>query len=212
MSPKDKYTDPELRDQVKEEIHNSNKGGAPGQWSARKAQMMASEYKKRGGGYTTDKKDKDESQKHLDNWDKGRKAWEQMSEKEKQETDEKKQEESRGEAVCCQHVQGQERPKNTSKDQDDFKKQDGEADAASHEEKSDHSGSARSGEQAEQKPKIRGRGANQKGSNKKLKQKNGSSDQPKGTPGDKTRVPKKGQKVQWHSLPGYVDGEVVEMV
>lgn len=36
MSPKDKYTDPELRDQVKEEIHNSNKGGAPGQWSARK--------------------------------------------------------------------------------------------------------------------------------------------------------------------------------
>lgn len=47
-----------------------------------------------------------------------KKAWEQMSEKEKQETDEKKQEESRGEAVCCQHVQGQERPKNTSKDQD----------------------------------------------------------------------------------------------
>ena len=34
----------------------------------RAAQMMASEYKKRGGGYTTDKKDKDESQKHLDNW------------------------------------------------------------------------------------------------------------------------------------------------
>lgn len=50
MPPKDKYTDPELRDEVKEEIHNSDKGGAPGQWSARKAQMMASEYKKRGGG------------------------------------------------------------------------------------------------------------------------------------------------------------------
>ena len=49
MPPKDKYTDPELRDEVKEEIHNSDKGGAPGQWSARKAQMMASEYKKRGG-------------------------------------------------------------------------------------------------------------------------------------------------------------------
>lgn len=49
MPPKDKYTDPKLRDQVKEEIHNSDKGGAPGQWSARKAQMMASEYKKRGG-------------------------------------------------------------------------------------------------------------------------------------------------------------------
>jgi hypothetical protein len=50
MPPKDKYTDPKLRDEVKEEIHNSDKGGAPGQWSARKAQMMASEYKKRGGG------------------------------------------------------------------------------------------------------------------------------------------------------------------
>lgn len=50
MPPKDKYTDPELRDEVKEEIHQGDKGGAPGQWSARKAQMMASEYKKRGGG------------------------------------------------------------------------------------------------------------------------------------------------------------------
>ena len=44
MPPKDKYTDPKLRDEVKEEIHNSDKGGAPGQWSARKAQMMAAEY------------------------------------------------------------------------------------------------------------------------------------------------------------------------
>lgn len=50
MPPKDKYTDPELRDEIKEEIHAGDKGGAPGQWSARKAQMMASEYKKRGGG------------------------------------------------------------------------------------------------------------------------------------------------------------------
>ncbi len=29
---------------------------------------MASEYKKRGGGYNTDKKDQDESQKHLSQW------------------------------------------------------------------------------------------------------------------------------------------------
>jgi len=43
MPPKEKYSDPKLRDEVKEEIHNSDKGGAPGQWSARKAQMMASE-------------------------------------------------------------------------------------------------------------------------------------------------------------------------
>ena len=32
------------------------------------AQFMASEYKKRGGGYNTDKKDQDESQKHLSQW------------------------------------------------------------------------------------------------------------------------------------------------
>lgn len=43
MPPKEKYSDPKLRDEVKEEIHNGDKGGAPGQWSARKAQMMASE-------------------------------------------------------------------------------------------------------------------------------------------------------------------------
>ncbi|KAF2187128.1 hypothetical protein K469DRAFT_738308 [Zopfia rhizophila CBS 207.26] len=65
MPSKDKYIDPELRDEVKEDIHQSDKGGAPGQWSATK--MMASEYKKRDG-YTTDKKDKYESQRHLDSW------------------------------------------------------------------------------------------------------------------------------------------------
>lgn len=32
----DKYTDPELREQVKEEVKQSDKGGKPGQWSARK--------------------------------------------------------------------------------------------------------------------------------------------------------------------------------
>ena len=73
---------------------------------------MASEYKKRGGDYTTDKKD--DSAKHLDKWTEEewqtkegsgsakdenglehrylpKKAWEQMSEKEKEETDAKKQ-------------------------------------------------------------------------------------------------------------------------
>jgi len=32
----DKYTDPELREEVKEEIQAGDKGGKPGQWSARK--------------------------------------------------------------------------------------------------------------------------------------------------------------------------------
>lgn len=36
MPAQDKYTDPELREEVKEEVKQSDKGGAPGQWSARK--------------------------------------------------------------------------------------------------------------------------------------------------------------------------------
>jgi hypothetical protein len=36
MPPKDKYADPKLRQKVKEEIQASDKGGEPGQWSARK--------------------------------------------------------------------------------------------------------------------------------------------------------------------------------
>lgn len=36
MPAADKYTDPKLRDQVKKEVQDSDKGGAPGQWSARK--------------------------------------------------------------------------------------------------------------------------------------------------------------------------------
>ena len=36
MPPKDKYADPALRQKVKDEIQQSDKGGEPGQWSARK--------------------------------------------------------------------------------------------------------------------------------------------------------------------------------
>jgi hypothetical protein len=45
------YTKPTLRKQLFEQIKAGSKGGAPGQWSARKAQMLAKEYKARGGGY-----------------------------------------------------------------------------------------------------------------------------------------------------------------
>ena len=47
----DKYTKPELRKRIKREVQAGDKGGAPGQWSARKAQLVATTYKKRGGGY-----------------------------------------------------------------------------------------------------------------------------------------------------------------
>tara|TARA_A100000172_G_scaffold541_2_gene541 strand:- start:9398 stop:9634 length:237 start_codon:yes stop_codon:yes gene_type:complete len=45
------YTKPGLRKRIFNRIKAGGKGGAPGQWSARKAQMMASAYKKAGGGY-----------------------------------------------------------------------------------------------------------------------------------------------------------------
>ena len=45
------YTKPGLRKSIFERIKAGGKGGAPGQLSARKAQMMAQQYKKAGGGY-----------------------------------------------------------------------------------------------------------------------------------------------------------------
>ena len=44
------YTKPALRKRIFNRIKAGGKGGAPGQWSARKAQMVASAYKKAGGG------------------------------------------------------------------------------------------------------------------------------------------------------------------
>ena len=45
------YTKPTMRKQMFERIKAGGKGGKPGQWSARKAQMIAKEYKAKGGGY-----------------------------------------------------------------------------------------------------------------------------------------------------------------
>jgi len=45
------YTKPALRKQIFEKIKAGSKGGKPGQWSARKSQMLAKEYKAQGGGY-----------------------------------------------------------------------------------------------------------------------------------------------------------------
>ena len=45
------YTKPGLRKRIFNRIKAGGKGGAPGQWSARKAQMMAKAYKAAGGGY-----------------------------------------------------------------------------------------------------------------------------------------------------------------
>lgn len=45
------YTKPTMRKAIFEKIKAGSKGGNPGQWSARKAQLMAVEYKAKGGGY-----------------------------------------------------------------------------------------------------------------------------------------------------------------
>ena len=45
------YTKPGMRKRLFEKIIAGSRGGNPGQWSARKAQLLASEYKKAGGGY-----------------------------------------------------------------------------------------------------------------------------------------------------------------
>ncbi len=111
----EKYTHPDLREKIKEEIKASDRGGKRGQWSARKSQLLTREYEKQGGGY---KGGKGQSQKNLEKWteeewqtregdanarkDDGetkrylpKKAWENMSEEEKEETDQKKREGSK---------------------------------------------------------------------------------------------------------------------
>ena len=45
------YTKPALRKRLFEKIKAGTKGGKAGQWSARKALILAREYKKAGGGY-----------------------------------------------------------------------------------------------------------------------------------------------------------------
>ena len=45
------YTKPTMRKRLFNKIKAGGKGGKPGQWSARKAKMLAQQYKKAGGGY-----------------------------------------------------------------------------------------------------------------------------------------------------------------
>ncbi len=103
----EKYTKPELREKIKEDIKDSDKGGKPGQWSARKSQLLVQEYEKQGGGYK--KSHKDQAARSLEAWTeqdwqtvegKGdareegktkrylpKKVWEQLSAKEQEEAE-----------------------------------------------------------------------------------------------------------------------------
>jgi hypothetical protein len=107
------YTQPELREKIKKEVIAGDKGGRPGQWSARKAQMVAHEYEAEGGGY---KHEKTEAQTSLTEWgeehwttEDGKKAvrgketarylpekaWKELSPEERKATEERKRKGSR---------------------------------------------------------------------------------------------------------------------
>ena len=64
---KSPYTKPKLRERIKNKILAGAKGGKKGQWSARKAQLLAKEYEKAGGGYTGKRSS---GQKSLSSWTK----------------------------------------------------------------------------------------------------------------------------------------------
>ncbi len=113
-APKGRYTRPALRERLKKKIQAGTKGGRAGQWSARKSQLLAAEYKKAGGGY---RGGKGEAQKSLDSWTREewqtrsgstrarrgqstarylpKKAWARLSEGEQRATDTKKRTASR---------------------------------------------------------------------------------------------------------------------
>lgn len=57
-------TEPDLWEKVKREVTHGDRGGKPGQWSARKAQMAVQEYTKEGGGYAGPKT----ADNHLAEW------------------------------------------------------------------------------------------------------------------------------------------------
>jgi len=79
MSQEDsKYTKPGLRERIKDRVMAGTRGGKAGQWSARKAQLVAQEYEKAGGGY---KGGKGEKQKSLEKW--GKEKWSTREEYEK---------------------------------------------------------------------------------------------------------------------------------
>ena len=115
----DNYTKPELREKIKDEVMAGDKGGRPGQWSARKAQLVAHEYTAEGGGY---KHPRNDAQEHLKQWGDEKwhtadgkpaiegdtthrylpdKAWNELSPAEKKATEEKK---VRGSRKGKQHV------------------------------------------------------------------------------------------------------------
>jgi len=64
MASSAERSDPALWERIKHEITQGDKGGNPGEWSARKAQMAVQRYKAEGGGYNGRKA----ADNHLTQW------------------------------------------------------------------------------------------------------------------------------------------------
>lgn len=246
---------------------------------------MASEYKKRGGGYTTDKEHgQDESQENLSKWTEEewqtregsgnakqedgtqkrylpKKAWEQMDDEEKDETEQKKQAGSKSGKQFVQNTsKAKQARSNANKEEDEkfeSKKEtngggprrgrsakqstnSGRGNAQSEtqtdkEEDEDRNGQEEEGESGQdadnnespdetpgqkrgaksgndQKPakKQKVNDGKSKGKNT-VGSKHDSADEP-APAGSSYRLPKKGQRVSWKALPGWVHGEVTEIV
>ena len=78
MAESAKKKNPGLWKRIVARIKAGTKGGRAGQWSARKAQIVAREYEEAGGGY---KGGKGEKQKSLEKW--GKERWSTREEYEK---------------------------------------------------------------------------------------------------------------------------------
>ena len=254
---------------------------------------MASEYKKRGGGYNEPKSTgQDESQKHLSQWgeeewqtkegsgtakeDDGsrkrylpKKAWEEMSEKEKEETEGLKKEGGKeGKQFVANsdrakekrekaNIDGKERIDKKKKQEQNETKTDDEKEGDDHAESEEgvenedknheDSSSMDDGEdETEEKESSTGarkrtrttRSATKEAQNKSSskdknstptkKQKTSNQDSvsktsgtvgskhdkanPPAAQGSNQRLPKKGKKVHWKAMPGWVKGEVIEIL
>ncbi len=123
------YTRPQLRERLKEEIKQSDKGGKPGQWSARKSQLLVKEYEAQGGRYRNPGQ-LTSTQKSLQQWTEEdwqtadnqtairdgetvrylpKSVWEQLTQEEKEKTDALKVE---GSKAGKQHISNPEEVRN----------------------------------------------------------------------------------------------------
>ncbi len=111
MAHETERTDPKLWEKVKEEVTEGDKGGEPGQWSARKAQLAVNEYKHEGGGYVGER----DPHNHLKEW--ADEDWGTKSGKPSGETHERYLPKA-----AREHLSKEEYDRSTAKKRDDTKK------------------------------------------------------------------------------------------